>query len=316
MIATAPALEDPRWLYEVKFDGYRCLAVKNGRSVTLFSRNQKLFNGRFPAIVAAVARLPVTRCILDGELVALDAQGKSSFQLLQNAAEGEALTLLYHVFDLPFDSARDLRPLPLLRRKEHLARVLKQAKDPIRLSAYFTEEAGKVIAGMRHLGLEGAIAKLKDSPYEAGRRSPAWIKIKFIKSQEFVIGGYTLPDGGRSHFGSLLLGYYDQGRLIFSGKVGTGFNHKMLASVYRKMKALQIEQSPFQPFEFKRTRWQPTRLRPSDCRWIRPKLVCNVTFTEWTAEGSLRHPSFQGLREDKRPTEVIREPEAPRRRSS
>src|ERR1700761_3856126 len=205
-LAPAPP-HDGHWLYEVKFDGFRVLAIKEGRSVELWSRNQKPLNERFPEIVRAVGKLPVARTILDGEVCALDKGGRSSFQLLQNA--GEVPTrLVYYVFDVLFEGKNDLRELPLLKRKERLEAILLKAVDPIRPSPFFTQNPARILAKMREAGAEGAIAKRIDSAYETGERSGAWTKIKFHKVQEFVVAGYTLPKKSRQHFGSLILGYY------------------------------------------------------------------------------------------------------------
>jgi bifunctional non-homologous end joining protein LigD len=205
-VASAPAY-DGRWLYEVKFDGFRVLAIKNGKDVELWSRNQKRLDERFPEVVKTVAKLSVKSCILDGEVCALNAQGRSSFQLLQKSAETKH-PVVYYVFDLLFECSEDLRPLPLIERKARLEAILLNVIDPIRSSSYFTENPQKVLDKMKTAGAEGAIAKLRKSAYETGRRSGAWVKIKFHRGQEFVIAGYTLPKKSRQYFGALILGYY------------------------------------------------------------------------------------------------------------
>lgn len=294
------------WLYEVKFDGFRVLAVKNGRQVELWSRNKKRLDERFPTVAKAIARLPVKSCVLDGEVCALDGHGKSSFQLLQNSAEAGHPVVCY-VFDALFENIKDLRSHPLMERKARLDIMLLAAKDPIRPSLYFTENPSEVVDKMRLAGAEGAMAKRKDSTYETGRRSGAWIKIKFHKGQEFVVVGYTLPKKSRQHFGALLLGYYEGKRLIFCGRVGTGFTEKSLRSIYEKLRLLESPEPCVEAVKKPSQRWRPPGWRPSDTRWVKPKLVAQIQFAEWTEDGMLRHPSFLGLREDKKATEVVRE---------
>jgi bifunctional non-homologous end joining protein LigD len=300
-----PAPTDPHWLYEVKFDGYRGLAVKNGREVQLFSRTRHPLNARFPAVAAAVATLPVRACVLDGEVCALDPQGRSSFQLLQNAEEG-ATPIVYYVFDLLFENSADLRPLPLLERKRRLDALLLKARDPIRPSVFFTEDAKGVLARMKKVGAEGSIAKRKDSPYRSGSRSPEWVKIRFSLQQEFVIGGYTEPRGSRTGFGALLIGYYEGKALRYASKVGTGFTGKTLAALYRRLQTLEQAKNPFAGGAGpERHRWTHGPLAAT--HWVKPTLVAQIAFTEWTGDGSVRHPVFLGLREDKPARRVVRE---------
>jgi bifunctional non-homologous end joining protein LigD len=303
--ALAPPV-DGRWLYEVKFDGFRVLAVKNGKAVELWSRNKKRLDERFPEVAKAVAELSIRSCVIDGEVCALNAQGKSSFQLLQNSSESNP-QVVYYVFDLLFEGSKDLRNLPLLERKARLQAVLLKAVDPIRPSPTFQEDPRKILEKMKVAGAEGSIAKLKDSIYETGRRSGSWVKIKFHRGQEFVVAGYTLPKKSRQYFGSLILGYYKGKRLIFAGRVGTGFNEKSLREIYRKLKPLESDVPLVDEVREPSGRWRPKGWKASDSRWVKPKLVAQVQFTEWTEDGILRHPSFQGLREDKKPTDVVRE---------
>ncbi len=305
--AIAPAPPDNGlWLYEVKFDGFRVLAIKNGKDVELWSRNQKPLNGRFPGLVEAVARLPIKSCLLDGEACSLDHQGRSSFQLLQNQAETEH-PVVYYAFDLLFEGSTDLRQRPLIERKKRLESVLIQAADPIRLSTFFTENPKNILEKMKSAGAEGSIAKLMTSAYETGHRSGTWVKIKFHKGQEFVIVGYTQPKKSRQYFGALILGYYRGKRLIFAGRVGTGFNDNALKMIYSKLKPLEIPQPMVEEIQEPSGRWRPRGWKAADSHWVKPQLVAQVQFTEWTADGILRHPSFQGLREDKRALDVVRE---------
>jgi bifunctional non-homologous end joining protein LigD len=302
----APPPQNGPWLYEVKFDGFRVLAVKNGKSVELWSRNEKPLNERFPGVVEAVKKLSRKNCILDGEVCALNAEGRSSFQLLQNSADKPA-PVVYYVFDALFEGSEDLRDLPLTERKARLEAMLLDAVDPIRPSLFFSEDVKKILSRMEAAGAEGAIAKRKDSVYETGRRSGAWVKIKFHRSQEFVVAGYTLPQRSRKYFGALILGYYQGRRLIFAGRVGTGFNDKSLREIFARLKKLEIDAPMVEEIQEPSGRWRPKGWKASDSRWVKPELVAQVQFTEWTSDGILRHPSFQGLRTDKDPRDVVRE---------
>jgi bifunctional non-homologous end joining protein LigD len=304
-VAAAPPYNG-KWIYEVKFDGFRVLAVKNGREVELWSRNQKRLDELFPEVVKAVGKLSVKSCILDGEVCALNSEGRSSFQLLQNSGE-TAHPVVYYVFDALYEGSKDLRDLPLIERKEHLDAILLKAVDPIRPSPFFTEDPQKILDKMEAAGAEGSIAKLKSSPYETGHRSGAWVKIKFHKGQEFVIAGYTLPKKSRQYFGALILGYYKGSRLIFAGRVGTGFNEKSLREIHKKLKAIEIDSPVVEEIQEPSGRWRPKGWKASDSRWVKPKFVAQVQFTEWTDDGILRHPSFLGLRDDKNPKKVVRE---------
>jgi len=298
--------DNGQWVYEVKFDGFRVLAIKNGKKVELWSRNKKRLDERFPEVVKAIAKLFIKSCLLDGEVCALNNQGKSSFQLLQSAAESNH-PVVYYIFDVLFEGAKDLRQLSLMDRKTHLEAILLNALDPIRPSTFFTENPQEVLDKMKSVGAEGSIAKHKTSIYETGRRSGAWVKIKFHKSQEFVIAGYTLPKKSRQYFGALILGYYKGKRLIYAGRVGTGFNEKSLKEIYHKLKPLESAVPLIEEIQEPSGRWKPKGWKASDIRWVKPKLIAQIQFMEWTDDGILRHPSFQGLRIDKNPTDVVRE---------
>jgi bifunctional non-homologous end joining protein LigD len=304
-IAAAPPYNG-LWLYEVKFDGYRVLAIKNGKDVELWSRNKKPLQARFPEVAKAVARLAVKNCILDGKVCALDQSGRSSFQLLQNQGETNH-PVVYYAFDVLFEANTDLRALPLTERKARLEKILATATEPLRPSTYFVKNPKNVLAKMDAVGAEGSIAKMMTSTYETGHRSGAWVKIKFHKGQEFVVVGYTLPKKSRKYFGALSLGYYKDKRLIFAGRVGTGFNDKALKEIFHKLKPLEISKPMVEEIQEPSGRWRPRGWKASDSRWVKPKLVAQVQFTEWTSDGILRHPSFQGLREDKKAADVVRE---------
>ena len=299
------------WLYELKFDGFRALALKSGDAVRLMSSNAKDFTARFPEIADAVSVLPVRSAILDGEIVALDDEGRSRFQLLQALETGtERPQLAFYIFDLLHHDGADLRKEPLRERRAILSKLLGKAVEPIRYSAEIRGDPNRLLAEVRKRGLEGIIGKVADSDYETGRRSRSWIKLKCVSEQEFVIGGHTPPEGTRKHFGALLVGCYEGERLRFAGKVGTGFDATLLKSLHGRMSALSRTSCPFANLpEKQQGRWSQniTPREMKRCHWGEPKLVCQVRFTEWTRDGKLRHPVFLGLREDKDAREVVRE---------
>ncbi len=300
------------WIYEIKFDGFRVLAIKRRNQVQLLSRSAKDLTTRFPEIVEAVRKLPVSNAILDGEVVALDAQGRSSFQLLQmSALPGEKRPpLCFYAFDLINLEGENLAGLPLVQRKKFLQTLIEPEHEPIRFSADIKGDPKKLLAEIRKRGLEGMIAKRLDSKYEAGLRTGAWVKIKIVSEQEFVIGGYTAPKGSRDHFGAILVGYYEKGKFVFASKVGSGFNQRLLALLHQQFQKLERDDCPFVNLPEKQTgRWGQgvTVAEMKRCKWVDPKLVAQIHFTEWTRDGHLRHPVFTGLREDKNPSEVVKE---------
>jgi len=299
------------WIYELKFDGYRVLAGKSGNEVRLLSSNGKDFTKRFSEITEALQSLAADDVVLDGEIVALDEEGRSSFQLLQALETGtKRPPLAYYVFDLLRQDGEDLLKLSLGERRTCLSKLLSKAKEPIRFSEDIQGDPIKLLEEVRRHGLEGIIGKERKSVYEAGRRSRSWIKLKCVAEQEMVIGGYTPPEGARQHFGALLVGYFQRKELRFAGKVGTGFNTALLNSLHKKMRALSQKSCPFANLpEKQQGRWAQN-ITPREmklCHWVKPRLVCQVRFTEWTRDGKLRHPVFIGLREDKDPSEVRRE---------
>jgi bifunctional non-homologous end joining protein LigD len=299
------------WLYELKFDGIRALAVKDGSRVNLISRNENELRGRFPEIAEAVKELSIEESVIDGEVVALDEKGRSSFQLLQALEmEGRKWPVRFYVFDLLQLNGKSLIKLPLERRKELLAKICQEVPDPIRYSGEIGGEAKALLTEVKKRGLEGLIGKLRSSMYEPGRRSGAWIKLKCVNEQEFVIGGYTPPGGSRKYFGAVLVGYYDDGRLKFAGKVGTGFNSKSLSILHKKFQAEARDDCPFVDLPSKQGGQWVQGITPSMMRkmhWVNPKFVAQIKFAEWTRDEKLRQPVFLGLREDKRPNEVTRE---------
>jgi bifunctional non-homologous end joining protein LigD len=236
-------LPEGDWLNEVKHDGYRAMAFKHGEDVRLVSRNKKELNYRH--LQDALKLLPPEHVVLDGEMAALDEKGRSSFQLLQLYKRTGNVPLVYYVFDLLFLDGKDLRKKPLTVRRELLIGLLKNAGDEIRLSDELRGTKDELLRVAQEFGLEGLVAKRKSSVYESGRRSGAWVKLKITESQEFVIGGYTLPEGNRSHFGSLLVGYRSPDGFLFAGRVGTGFSERVLANIYCKLQKLKQPACPF-----------------------------------------------------------------------
>jgi bifunctional non-homologous end joining protein LigD len=299
------------WSYELKFDGFRVCAVKDGGKISLVSRNGNEMRSRFPEIAEALQDFPADECVLDGEVVALDEKGRSSFQLLQALEmEGRKSPIRFYAFDLMQLNGHGLTALPLTARKELLMRICDGVGDPIRYSGEISGEVGVLLSEVGRLGLEGLIGKRRDSAYEPGGRSGAWIKLKVLNEQEFVIGGFTPPQGARQHFGAVLVGYYDKKKLLFAGKVGTGFNTKSLASLHKKLKGETRDDCPFADLPSKQGgQWvqgiTPSMMRKID--WVNPVFVCQVKFAEWTRDGKLRQPVFLGLREDKKPGQVVRE---------
>src|SRR5437868_4205718 len=302
---------DGHWIYELKFDGIRAIAIKSGRGVRLISRNEKELNGRFPEIAGACDGVNAEECVIDGVIVALDDKGRSSFQLLQlEELEGKDASLVFYVFDLLQLNGRNTMSLPLVQRKELLARLLPSSGDAIRFSGELGGNPRQLLAEIKRHGLEGIIGKRRDSIYEPGRRSGSWIKLKCVNEQEFVIGGYTPPAGARKYFGALLVGYYERSRLLFAGKVGTGFDSKTLLSLYKKLREEKSDTCPFADLPSKQGSEWVQGITPGEMRkytWVNPKFVCQIKFAEWTRDLKLRQPVFLGLREDKNPREVVRE---------
>jgi len=299
------------WVYELKFDGIRALAIKNRRAAQLISRNEKKLNDRFPEVARATADFEADECVVDGEVVAMDEEGRSSFQLLQRSElDGKDAPLAFYVFDLLQLNGRSLIGLPLTLRKELLTRLVPPSGDIVRFSGALGTEAETLLPEIKRRGLEGLIGKQRDSVYEPGRRSGVWIKLKCVNEQEFVIGGYTPPAGARKHFGALLVGYYDKARLFFAGKVGTGFDSKLLSTLHKQMRAEERSTCPFADLPSKQNGEWVQGITPGEMRkysWVNPKFVCQVKFAEWTRDRKLRQPVFLGLRHDKNSREVVRE---------
>jgi bifunctional non-homologous end joining protein LigD len=291
--------EGDEWVHELKFDGYRIGCVIDGPRVTLVSRNGNDWTAQFPEVVGAVRRLKARQALLDGEVAVVLPDGRTSFQALQGSF-GDAIRrrLVYFVFDLLHLDGRDLRPLPLERRKEELRRLLAGAPPTIRFSAHVTGGGAAYLREACRLGLEGIVSKRRDAPYRAGRGG-GWLKIKCTQRQELIIGGYTDPEGSRVGIGALLVGHRAGGKLVFAGKVGTGFTNAVARDLRRRLEAIARPDSPFDP--------TPPGPLGRRAHWVEPRLVAEVAFSEWTDDGKVRHPSFQGLRADKTAAQVVRE---------
>jgi len=290
----------PAWVHEIKYDGYRMLCRIANREARMVSRTANDWTGDFDALARTLALLPVDDAWLDGEVVALDAKGRTSFQALQKAlSAADSRNLKYLAFDLLYLNGFDLRDAALTERKRLLRELLSNAPPAIQYSEHFAVPGAAFLQNVAELGLEGMISKRGDLPYRGGR-GPAWQKIKCMRRQEMVIGGFTDPEGSRQGFGALLLGVYEpDGRLAYSGKVGTGFSDASLATLSRSLSALAQKTSPFHN--------PPKGAEARRAHWVQPVLVAEVSFAEWTDDGTLRHPSFLGLRADKRAADVVRE---------
>lgn len=293
---------DPSWIFERKLDGERCLAFRYGADVRLLSRNRRPLSATYPEVRDALAAQDADDLVVDGEIVAFDA-GRTSFSLLQqrmgiaeeSRARSSPVAVFYYVFDVLHLDGQDTTGLGVRDRKALLRRTLRW-DDPLRFTPHRVG-AGEAFYGEACArGWEGLIAKRADSPY-VSRRADSWLKFKCAAGQEVVIGGFTEPQGSRFGFGALLVGYYDGDDLVYAGKVGTGYSTAVLRELHRRLTALEVGRSPF-------ARGRVAERRP---HWVRPELVAQVAFTEWTTDGKLRHPRFEGLRDDKAPTDVRRE---------
>ena len=288
------------WFHELKFDGYRLLCHLEGRQIRFWTRNRKDWTAKFASVGKVVKALPIKSAILDGEIVALDNAGRASFQRLQQSInKGASAGLIFHIFDLIYLEGFNLTRCPLRERKRLLAELLEPLGDAalLRYSDHIEGSGAQFFKEACKMGLEGIVSKLADAPYES-TRSKSWRKIKCIRRQEFVIAGYTLSDKGLP-FSSLVLGFYDRGKLIYAGRAGTGYSNALRVELKKKLDKIAISKRPFEQIP-----------KDPDLRravWTEPKLVGEVAFTEWTDEGVIRHPSFQGLREDKKPEDVVRE---------
>ena len=290
---------NPEWIFETKWDGFRAVCfIKNGKA-RFISRNQLDMTHQYPELVGVGKQVDAKEAILDGEIVALDQHGMPRFQLLQprvgrkKQSDIEALLgkakIVYYVFDLLYCDGYDLMSCPVIERKEVLEKILRPA-DFIKLSEHIEADGERFFKEIEKFHLEGMMAKRAASTY-VQKRSADWLKVKTVQRSEVVIGGYTQPRGGRSHFGALVVGLYREGKLHYVAHVGGGFSDRRLAQVFALLQPLKTGKSPFVAV--------PRTNEP--VQWLKPKLVAEVKFSEWTADSHLRHPIFLGLREDKRP---------------
>ena len=290
-VLTDRRFSDPDWIYERKLDGIRCLAFKADEQVRLRSRNDLSLNGRFPEVAEALRADPITDVVLDGEVVAF-AGSQTSFARLQQRAE-RPVRVFFYVFDLLHLAGHATTALPLRARKRLLRHL--RLDDPIRLATHRNRDGEAFYREACEHGWEGLIAKRADAPYVHGR-SRDWLKFKCSAEQELVIGGFTAPRGSRTDLGALLLGYHEDGRLRYAGKVGTGFTQATLRDLAGRLAPLRRDRPPF-----------ADEVRMKDVTWVEPQLVAQIGFSEWTRDGRLRHPRFLGLRDDKAAGEVVRE---------
>ncbi len=287
--------DHPDWVFEVKWDGYRAIAEIKDSKVALYSRNLLSLKQKFAPIAESLQTLPF-EAVLDGEIVVVNEQGQADFQLLQNYQKSGKGFLIYYVFDLLYFNGCDLTNLPLLKRKELLKKILPPAKN-IKFSDHVAREGVLFFQVVKDKGLEGIVAKHARSPYRAARRSREWLKIKTALTQEGVIAGFTEPKGGRQYFGSLVLWAYAGDELVFIGHSGGGFGEDSLRDIWEKLQPLVQDACPFKV--------EPHTNAP--VTWVKPQLVCEVTFSGWTGEGLMRHPVFARRRDDKDPRDVVRE---------
>jgi DNA ligase D-like protein (predicted ligase) len=297
----ADPFSDPAWVFERKLDGIRALVFRDGKDVRLFSRTGRALTG-YPELEEALGGDPCSRFVADCEIVAIGEGGVTSFERLQGrmgiadpvAARRTGIEVFIYVFDLVWLEGRDTRELPLVPRKELLSEAL-AFEGPVGFSPHVAEQGEAMYEAACEAGYEGLIAKRADSTYVC-RRSKDWRKLKCSFEQEFVVIGFTAPKGSRTEFGALLAGYWEDGELKYAGKVGTGFKRETLRSLGKQLRELEIDRRPV-----------PRGQGPRDARWVEPKLVAQVGFSEWTRDGKLRHPRYLGLREDKDASDVVRE---------
>ena len=298
--------DSPQWLYELKLDGYRAIAFKRGGVVHLRSRNDNDFSGRYPGVVKGLAKMP-DDTVIDGELIAFDDDGRPSFNALQNYGSAAA-PVIYYVFDVMVLGGRDVMRDPLEKRRELLERkVLPKLSEPVRYTSSLDAALPVLVQSVKEQGFEGIVAKRRNSVYEPGLRTGAWMKMRVNRGQEFVIGGYTR---GTKTFDALIFGYYQGDKLIYVARTRNGFTPVTRAQLFKRFKGLEIGECPFANLpEAKSGRWGQglTKAKMAECRWLKPGLVGQFEFLEWTADNHLRHSKFIGLREDKKAKDIVRE---------
>ncbi len=306
LLLTDKLPEGTRWVHELKFDGYRAVAVKSGGRVQLRSRNDNDFSVRYADIVDALAKLP-DETVVDGEVVAVDESGRPSFNALQNYSSGTA-TLYFYIFDILILGGRDVMGEPLTKRRDLLdRRVFPKLSEPIRSSPLLEASLTDLIQSVKAQALEGLVAKRADSKYESGQRSGAWMKMRVNQGQELVIAGYTPSD---KNFDALIIVYYENDKLIYAARTRNGFTPASRVELFKKLRPLEIKEGPFVNLpEATSGHWGAglTAKKMADCRWLQPRLVGQFEFVEWADVNHLRHTKFVGLREDKQASEVRRE---------
>ncbi len=306
LVRTEKLPEGEDWLYELKLDGFRAVAFKTGGKVYLRSRNDNDFNASYPDIVQALANMP-DETVIDGEIVALDEAGRPSFSALQNYGSSNNVIIIYYVFDVMVLQGVDVMPEALSRRRELLEhKILPDLIEPVKYSAELDADLSDLIQSAKRLGLEGLVAKRRDSRYQPGLRTAAWWKMRVNAGHEFVIGGYTLGNP----FDALVFGYYEGERLMYVARTRNGFTPASRQRLFERFRGLEVSACPFVNLpEAKSGRWGQglTKEKMQECRWLKPLLVAQFEFTEWTPEGHLRHSRFMGLREGKRAKDVVRE---------
>lgn len=302
-LSDLPPFDSADWIFEIKWDGYRAIAETNSDGNRLYSRNGLTFDKAYPKVFESLKKIK-KKVVIDGEIVVFDEKGKPNFQKLQNYRSNDKYTIQYYVFDIIYLDGKNITNLPVTERKEMLRKILPES-EIILFCDHVDSEGKALFREMKKMNLEGMIAKRKNSKYYIGKRTPDWLKIKNVQSQEAIIVGFTEPKGARSSFGSLILAVKKRGKLVSVGNVGTGFTDKSLKELHTKLKKLIRKTSPLDV---------PIKQTP-DITWVDPKLVCNVKYTEITDDGSIRHPVFQGLRIDKPAKDVELEQPAKKKRS-
>jgi DNA ligase D-like protein (predicted ligase) len=306
LLRTDSLPDNEQWLYELKLDGYRAIAFKRNGVVHLRSRNDNDFSGRYPGVVKGLAKMP-DNTVIDGEVIAFDDDGRPSFNALQNYGSAAA-PVIYYVFDVMVLAGRDVMREPLEKRRELLEqKVLPTLSEPVRYASSLDAALPVLVQSVKEQGFEGLVAKRRNSVYESGLRTGAWMKMRVNRGQEFVIGGYTR---GTKTFDALIFGYYDGEKLMYVARTRNGFTPVARAQLFRKFKGLEVAECPFANLpEARSGRWGQglTKAKMAECRWLKPMLVGQFEFLEWTADNHLRHSKFIGLREDKQAKDVVRE---------
>jgi DNA ligase D-like protein (predicted ligase) len=306
LLRTDSLPDNEQWLYELKLDGYRAIAFKRNGVVHLRSRNDNDFSGRYPGVVKGLAKMP-DNTVIDGEVIAFDDDGRPSFNALQNYGSAAA-PVIYYVFDVMVLAGRDVMREPLEKRRELLEqKVLPTLSEPVRYASSLDAALPVLVQSVKEQGFEGLVAKRRNSVYESGLRTGAWMKMRVNRGQEFVIGGYTR---GTKTFDALIFGYYDGEKLMYVARTRNGFTPVARAQLFRKFKGLEVAECPFANLpEARSGRWGQglTKAKMAECQWLKPVLVGQFEFLEWTADNHLRHSKFIGLREDKQAKDVVRE---------